>query len=111
VSLPTNLRVKLGDYVTIDMDTDKPYTHFAEHKKKYPPGQLKKKDKWSQNQTGSISLLGRGDMLPMARPCEIPERSEDIRLADDHAPHLSGMAVRFVNASDETSLTLLDVLC
>ena len=47
VSLPTNLRVTLGDHVTIDMDTDKPYTQFAEHKKKYPPGQLKKKQKWS----------------------------------------------------------------
>ena len=47
VSLPTNLRVQLGDHVTIDMDTDKPYTQFAEHKKKYPPGQLKKKQKWS----------------------------------------------------------------
>lgn len=47
VSLPTNLRVTLGDHVTIDMDTDKPYTQFAEHKKKYPPGQLKKKEKWS----------------------------------------------------------------
>ncbi len=45
VSLPEYLRVRLGSHVTIDMDTDKPYTHFAEHKKKYPPSQLKKKDK------------------------------------------------------------------
>lgn len=27
------------------MDTDKPYTHYQEHKRKYPPGQLKKKGK------------------------------------------------------------------
>lgn len=45
VSLPEHLRVNLGDHVTIEMDTDKPYTRFAEHKKKYPPGQLRKKTK------------------------------------------------------------------
>jgi hypothetical protein len=45
VSLPEHLRVKLGDHVTIDLDTDRPYKYFEEHKKKYPPGQLKKKKK------------------------------------------------------------------
>lgn len=45
VSLPEHLRIKLGNSVSIDMDTDRPYTHFEEHKKKYPPGQLKKKKK------------------------------------------------------------------
>jgi hypothetical protein len=48
VSLPTHLRVQLGEYVTIEMDSDKPYTHFEEHKRKYPPGQLKKKTKWTK---------------------------------------------------------------
>ena len=48
VSLPTQLRVQLGDYVTIEMDSDKPYTRFKEHKRKYPPGQLKKKNKWTK---------------------------------------------------------------
>jgi len=43
MTLPQTLRVKLGDCVTIEMDTDKPYTRFKEHKMKYPPGQLKKK--------------------------------------------------------------------
>ena len=47
VTLPQTLRVKLGDCVTIEMDTDKPYTKFKEHKRKYPPGQLKKK-KWAK---------------------------------------------------------------
>lgn len=47
VTLPQTLRVKLGDCVTIEMDTDKPYTKFHEHKIKYPPGQLKKK-KWAK---------------------------------------------------------------
>ena len=45
VSLPDSLKVKIGDHVTIEMDTDKPYKKFKEHKKKYPPGQLKKKKK------------------------------------------------------------------
>ena len=45
VSLPSNLQLQLGGYVTIDMDTDRPYTQFGKHKRKYPPGQLKKKKK------------------------------------------------------------------
>jgi hypothetical protein len=49
-SLPSSLRVGLGDSVRIELDTDKPYIHHAEHVKKYPPGQLKnkkkKKNKW-----------------------------------------------------------------
>jgi len=50
VSLPVSLRAQLGEYVSIEMDTDRPYTEFEDHKKKYPPGQLKKKkkeEKWS----------------------------------------------------------------
>jgi hypothetical protein len=49
-SLPVHMRVQLGDYVNIEMYTDRPYTKFKEHKNKYPPGQLKKKKKkkkWS----------------------------------------------------------------
>ena len=45
VSLPQALQLRLGDHVTIEMDTDKPYTKFTDHKRKYPPGQLKKKGK------------------------------------------------------------------
>ncbi|MGD9174851.1 MAG: hypothetical protein PVF29_11850 [Desulfobacterales bacterium] len=44
-SLPSCLRVSLGDFVNIELDTDKPYIHHAEHVKKHPPGQLKKKHK------------------------------------------------------------------
>ena len=32
-SLPVHMRVQLGDYVSIEMDTDRPYTKFKEHKK------------------------------------------------------------------------------
>lgn len=46
--LPEALRVSLGDYVTIETDTDRPYTEHWDHKKKYPPGQMKgkKPKKW-----------------------------------------------------------------
>ena len=43
VSLPDSLRVQLGDHVTIDMDDDRPYVAYDEHKKKYPRGKAKKK--------------------------------------------------------------------
>jgi hypothetical protein len=42
--------VGLGDHVSIEMDVDKPYIHYDEHKHKYPPGKFKKnkkkKKKW-----------------------------------------------------------------
>lgn len=44
-SLPRTIRVEYGDYVNIEMDTDTPYIHHDEHKHKYPPGQLKEKNK------------------------------------------------------------------
>jgi hypothetical protein len=48
VSLPMSLKARLGEYVTIGMDSDRPYTRFDEHRKSYPPGQMKKKHgKWS----------------------------------------------------------------
>jgi hypothetical protein len=48
--LPGGLHVQLGDYVTIHMDSEKPYTRLKDHKKKYPPRQKKKKkDKWAKN--------------------------------------------------------------
>jgi len=35
VSLPDTLNVRLGSYVTIGMDSDKPYTSFEVHKRQY----------------------------------------------------------------------------
>lgn len=43
VSLPDRLRLRLGEHVTIEMDSDTPYSYFDSHKKKYPPDQSKKK--------------------------------------------------------------------
>ncbi len=42
-SLPSHLKVGLGESVTIELDTDKPYVHNAEHIKKYPPKKSKGK--------------------------------------------------------------------
>jgi len=42
-SLPTKLMVNLGDYVNLELDTDKPYIHHNEHIKQYPPGKSKTK--------------------------------------------------------------------
>lgn len=48
VELPDHLRIGLGGYVVVEMDTDRPYLHHQDHMKKYPPGQLKKNkaNKW-----------------------------------------------------------------
>ena len=35
VSLPDNINLRLGGYVTIGMDSDKPYTRFEEHRRQY----------------------------------------------------------------------------
>lgn len=34
-SLPSILKVNLGNYVTIEMDEDKPYSQFEEHQRNY----------------------------------------------------------------------------
>ena len=45
VSLPDSLRIKLGSSVSLELGTDKPYEYHDENRKKYPPGQMKKKEK------------------------------------------------------------------
>jgi len=37
VSLPDSLKVRLGTSVTVEMESDKPYTEFDEHSCQYPP--------------------------------------------------------------------------
>lgn len=39
--LPVSLQARLGEHVTIEMDSDKPYTEHKAHKSKYPPGKEK----------------------------------------------------------------------
>jgi len=43
-ALPGFIHLPSG-FVTLGMDSDKPYTYHHEHKAKYPPGQDKKKNK------------------------------------------------------------------
>jgi len=51
-SLPSSLRVELGDSVSIELDTDRPYIYHSDHVKKYPPGQMKKKNKKKKDKWG-----------------------------------------------------------
>jgi hypothetical protein len=48
-SLPHAIQVGLGDHVVLEMEADKPYIHYDEHKHKYPPGQFKNKHKKVKN--------------------------------------------------------------
>jgi len=48
VSLPRYFQVNLGGHVVIEMDSDRPYTRFDDHRKEFPPGH-KKKNKNKKN--------------------------------------------------------------
>lgn len=43
--LPVGVHLDYADFVFVELETDRPYEYFGEHRKKYPPGQLKKKKK------------------------------------------------------------------
>ena len=43
--LPSGIHIEFAKYVSIELETDRPYEFFSEHRKKYPPGQAKKKKK------------------------------------------------------------------
>ncbi len=52
-SLPDNLKMELGEYVSLELDTDRPYLYYDDHLKQYPPGEKdksknkkNKKHKW-----------------------------------------------------------------
>ena len=47
-------------YVEIEMDSDTPYRKYSEHKKKYPPGQLKKNKKHKNKKHDDDEHPGRG---------------------------------------------------
>lgn len=48
VSLPSSFRITVDNFVTLEMDSDRPYEYHSDVVKKYPPGQQKKNNK-SQN--------------------------------------------------------------
>lgn len=45
VSLPVWIRIDVNESVTLEMDSDRPYKYHAEVEKRYPPGQLKQKNR------------------------------------------------------------------
>ena len=44
-SLPNDIKVQLGNSVSIELETDKPYIYNEQHQEQYPPGQMKKTKK------------------------------------------------------------------
>ena len=43
-TLPNSLKIRLGSHVSVEVESDKPYTKHASHKKQYPPGLAKAKN-------------------------------------------------------------------
>ena len=44
-NLPIGIDIRFSDYVTLEMDTDKPYTYHSDVEARYPPGKAKGKAK------------------------------------------------------------------
>ena len=59
-SLPHNLQVGLGESVSLELETDRPYTYHADHIKAYPPGKMKKsKNKKQKNKKNKKHKWGK----------------------------------------------------
>lgn len=43
--LPSGIHLSMGEYVSLEMDSDKPYAYHTAVEAKYPPGKSKKKAK------------------------------------------------------------------
>jgi hypothetical protein len=50
-SLPAYIQITVNDFVTLDMDTDKPYQYHNDVVKRYPPGQKKKDQEINRNKS------------------------------------------------------------
>ena len=57
-SLPVAIRITVNDFVTLDMDSDRPYEYHNDVKKRYPPGQQKKgnKNQDQENRKGNKKI-------------------------------------------------------
>ena len=44
-NLPVGIEIEFGNYITLEMDTDKPYIYHNDVEAKYPPGKVKNKAK------------------------------------------------------------------
>jgi len=42
-SLPDDIHIEVGDFVSIELENERSYVRFAEHRQSYPPGKWKKK--------------------------------------------------------------------
>jgi hypothetical protein len=50
VSLPSSIRIDVGSgFVSLSMNTDRPYIYHGDVKKKYPPGKMKKENEKKGN--------------------------------------------------------------
>jgi len=52
VSLPARIHIDINDYVTLEMNTARPYDHHSEVVKRHPPGHEKKKSKAKGKEKG-----------------------------------------------------------
>jgi len=58
-SLPNNIQMELGESVSLELDTDRPYTYHADHVKQYPPEKVKKnKNKKNKNKKAKKNKWG-----------------------------------------------------
>jgi hypothetical protein len=49
ISLPDGIHIDVGDFVNIELENERPYDRFAEHRQAYPPGKWKEKNKPLKN--------------------------------------------------------------
>lgn len=59
-TLPHRLRIGLGDHVSMELETDKPYQEHKKHKGKYPPGLARKNGKKNKGNRGRGNSKGKG---------------------------------------------------
>jgi hypothetical protein len=52
-NLPVSIRITVKDFVTLDMDSERPYDYHNDVVKRYPPGQQKNKGKGRDNDEDS----------------------------------------------------------
>ena len=129
------MRPKLGSEVRMSVTSSMPRRSFRENSRQHPrkevslPVTLVAGLDEVHGEIVELSVSGAFILLPElpdpTRPfrliIDLPERQPlilsaevvrfDIRPTDDKVSHLYGVAVRFVNVSDEASLTLLGGLC
>jgi hypothetical protein len=50
---PSHIRLS-NDYISVELDTEKPYEYYEEHSGKYPPGQIKKGEENLSQKCGDL---------------------------------------------------------